>query len=115
MPGARIRARIDASGYEETAPLLAQQARLDLHDDGPNGAEPLASVPVPGGVIAVLDGVDLGAQEQRASKRREQLRSEIERAETKLSNAAFVSNAPPAIVEKERQKLRALEAELQAQ
>ena len=114
-PGARIGARIDASGYEKTAPLLAQQARLDLYDDGPNGAEPLVSVPVPGGVIAVLDGVDLDAQEQRASKRREQLRSEIQRSQAKLSNAAFVSNAPPAIVEKERHKLRALEEELQAQ
>jgi valyl-tRNA synthetase len=114
-PGARIGARIDASGYEETAPLLAQQARLDLHDDGPNGAEPLASVPVPGGAIAVLDGVDLGAHEQRASRRREELGSEIERAQAKLSNAAFVANAPGEIVEKERQKLRLLEEELQGQ
>jgi valyl-tRNA synthetase len=63
----------------------------------------------------VLDGVDLGAHEQRASRRREELGSEIERAQAKLSNAAFVANAPGEIVEKERQKLRLLEEELQGQ
>ena len=113
-PGARIGARIDASGYEEIAPLIAAQARLDLHADGPDGAEPFARVLIPGGAIAVLEGVDLEAQRQRAERRREQLRSELARARGKLANEAFIANAPAEIVQRERDKLAALERELES-
>jgi valyl-tRNA synthetase len=67
---------------------------------------------VPGGVIAILDGVDSSAQEARAGKRRELLAAEIARAQGKLSNDAFVANAPPEVVAREREKLAALEREL---
>jgi valyl-tRNA synthetase len=113
-PGTRISARIDASGYEEIAPLIAARARLDLHADAPNGAEPFARVLIPGGAIAVLEGVDLEAQRERAERRQEQLRSELARAQGKLANEAFIANAPAAIVQRERDKLAALERELES-
>jgi len=47
--GAIIPARLDAKGYEETAEHLARLARLSLTSDGSN---PVATVPVPGGVVA---------------------------------------------------------------
>jgi valyl-tRNA synthetase len=108
-------ARIEADGYDEIAPLVARAARLELRDRGSNGGEPQATVAVPGGVIAILEGIDPEAQAGRAEKRREVLRAEIARAQGKLGNAAFVANAPPEVVERERQKLRALEEELEAQ
>jgi valyl-tRNA synthetase len=114
-PGAHVVARIEADGYDEIAPLVGRAARLELRDRGSNGGEPQATVAVPGGVIAILEGIDPEAQAGRAEKRREVLRAEIARAQGKLGNAAFVANAPPEVVERERQKLRALEEELEAQ
>jgi valyl-tRNA synthetase len=111
-PGAPVIARIDATGYEDTAHLIAQQARLELRERDSNGSEPQASVAIPGGSLSILEGVDTEAQEQRAAKRREVLRAEITRAQAKLSNDAFITNAPPAVVQKEQQKLDALEEEL---
>jgi valyl-tRNA synthetase len=114
-PGAPVIARIDATGYEDTAHLIAQQARLELRGSSSNGSEPQASVAIPGGAIAILEGIDTEAQDARDAKRREVLRTEITRAKAKLENPQFTTNAPPAVVEKEQQKLRELEEELQAQ
>ncbi len=112
VPGTRIVARIEAPGYAETAHLIAAQARLDLHESARNGSEPQASVAIPGGTIAILEGVDLAAQARRADQRRAELRTEIARAKAKLGNAAFTANAPPEIVAKGQQKLAQLEEEL---
>ncbi len=111
-PGAWVVARIDADGYDEVAHLVGAQARLELRERGSNGAEPAASVPVPGGAIAILDGIDREAHAERSARRREKLEAEIARAKGKLENASFVANAPPEVVAKERAKLAALEREL---
>ncbi|HXR28700.1 MAG TPA: valine--tRNA ligase [Solirubrobacteraceae bacterium] len=110
-PGEPIAARLEADGYEELAPLLARIARLELRE----GAEPAAAkVAIPGGVLAVLAGVDLSAHEDRRERQREKLRAELERLQAKLANEAFVANAPAEVVEREREKLAALRAELEA-
>jgi valyl-tRNA synthetase len=114
-PGTPVIARIDADGYDDIAHLIAQQARLELRDTSFNGSEPQASVAIPGGSVAILEGVDTEAQANRAEKRRADLQAEITRAKAKLDNAAFIANAPPEIIEKEQQKLSELEEELQAQ
>ena len=114
-PSARIVARIDADGYGGLAHLVAAQARLELRERGANGAEPQASVTVPGGAIAILEGIDTRAHEQRVAKRRAVLEAEIQRAQNKLANPSFIANAPPEIVERERRKLAQLEEELRAQ
>jgi valyl-tRNA synthetase len=111
-PGAWVPARIDADGYDAVAHLVGAQARLELRERGSNGAEPAASVPVPGGAIAILGGIDREAHAQRSARRREKLEAEIARAKGKLENASFVANAPPEVVAKERAKLAALEREL---
>jgi valyl-tRNA synthetase len=111
-PGAPVVARIQATGYEGIAHLIAQQARLELRERSSNGSEPQASVAIPGGSIAILEGIDTEAQEARAAKRREALRTEIARANAKLDNAAFIANAPAEIIAKEQQKLDQLEEEL---
>ena len=56
--------------------------------------------------------LDAGAVVERIEARREELRSEIARAEGKLGNKGFVAKAPPEVVEEERAKLERYRAEL---
>jgi valyl-tRNA synthetase len=74
------------------------------------GSEPVASV----GPVRVLasEALDAAAVDARLGKRREELRSEIERGERKLSNQGFVAKAPGAVVEEERGKLERYRSEL---
>jgi valyl-tRNA synthetase len=112
-PGSSIPARLEAEGYEATADQVARMARVDWSRDG---GEPVASVAVPGGSVAVLESsaVDLQAEARRAAERRAQLEGEIARAEGKLANQGFVAKAPPHVVQAERDKLERLRAELGA-
>ena len=75
----------------------------------------MATVGVPGGVVAVLpsDAVDMEAEQRRAAERAEVLRKEIKRIEGKLGNQGFVSKAPESVVQTERDKLAKLQKELE--
>ena len=108
---ATVPARLAAEGYEETEEHLARLARLSFTADG---AEPVASVPVPGGAIEILpsDDVDVEGAQRRLAARRAKLEEEIERAERKLANQGFVDKAPPDVVQAERDKLKRLKDEL---
>jgi valyl-tRNA synthetase len=110
---ATVPARLTAEGYEETSEHVARLARLSLAAE-PDGAEPVASVPVPGGAVEILpsEDVDLEGVERRLAARRAKLEAEIERAERKLGNQGFVAKAPPDVVQAERDKLERLRAEL---
>jgi len=126
-PGTTLAARLDADGYDDLAPLLARIARLELReggvgcdgavgDDGGAGTDGagVASVPIPGGALAILEGVDLSAHAERIDRERRRLDREIERLEGKLANDAFVANAPAELVAAEREKLAGLRAEREA-
>ena len=110
---ATVPARLAATGYEETEEHLARLARLAFTADG---AEPVASVPVPGGTVEILpsDDVDLEGAQRRLAARRAKLEEEIERAERKLANKGFVDKAPPEVVQAERDKLKRLKDELES-
>ncbi len=112
---ATVPARLAAEGYEETREHLARLGRVSWAAE-PDGAEPVASVPVPGGAIEILpsDDVDLDGAERRLAAARAKLEAEIERAERKLANQGFVDKAPPEVVQAERDKLKRLRAELEA-
>ena len=110
-PGAQIAGRLEADGYAVLEPLLARIARVELSDGSQQAA---ARVAIPGGVLAVLDGVDLSAHEDRRERQRAKLVAEIERLAAKLANAAFVANAPADVVAREHEKLAAFQAELAA-
>jgi len=113
--GADVRGRLVADGYEGVSDQLARLARFDLIDaDSPDG-EVLATIPVPGGAVQVLpseDAFDADEANKRIAARREQLRSEVERAERKLANEGFVSKAPAEVVDEERRKLEEYRAAL---
>jgi valyl-tRNA synthetase len=110
---ATVPARLAAEGYEETGGHLARLARLAFTADG---SEPVASVPVPGGTVEILpsEDVDLEGAERRLAAQRAKLQDEIERAERKLGNEAFVAKAPADVVQAERDKLERLRAELES-
>jgi valyl-tRNA synthetase len=111
--GARVTARLAADGYDETRAHIARLAKISFSEDG---GDPVASVPVPGGIVEILDGdeFDLGASERKRTTARAKLEAEIERSEAKLANAGFVSKAPAPVVEAERDKLARLRSELEA-
>jgi len=115
-PGAVVPAALHAEGYDATIGSVGAQARFafDGAARADGGAPEVASVAIPGGTVAVFESgdVDLGAAEARLERQRATLRSEIERAERRLSNQGFVAKAPPAVVDGERAKLERLRSEL---
>ena len=113
-PGARLPARLSAAGYEDTAPLVARLARLQL--EAGTAHEPAATIPVPGGAVELLasDVVDPEAEARKRDARRHELEAEVARAEGRLANAGFVAKAPADLVDAEREKLERLRAELAA-
>ena len=102
-PAAVLDARLD--GEPEFVPRLARLA-------------PAAGAESP---VATIDGIQLfGGEdidreqvESRIAQARDELRSEIERAERKLDNEGFVAKAPAEVVEAERDKLARYRAELE--
>ncbi len=111
-PGARVPARLEATGYERLADHIGRLSRFEF---SVNGDAPVATVGVPGGNVAVLasETVDLEAEKRRAAERADVLRKEITRAEGKLANQGFVAKAPEAVVAAERAKLEQLKKELE--
>jgi valyl-tRNA synthetase len=85
--------------------------RLARFEFGEDGGDPVAAV----GPIKILASaeIDAGAIAARLEARREELRSEVARAEGKLGNEKFVARAPAEVVEEERQKLERYRAELE--
>ena len=113
--GAVLDARLEAPGYEDTIEHVSRLARLSLNGAA-NGAEPVASVPIPGGQVQIFAGaeVDAEATEARKAAHRSKLEAEITRSEGKLANQGFVAKARPEVVQAERDKLARLAGELEA-
>jgi valyl-tRNA synthetase len=115
----RLRAWRDLAGVPAATVLAARVegvdppefvARLARFEFSPDGVDPVASI----GPVRVLpsERLDAAAVAGRLEKRREELRSEVERAERKLGNEGFVAKAPAEVVEEERGKLERYRAEL---
>jgi valyl-tRNA synthetase len=85
--------------------------RLSRFEFTENGGDPVAAV----GPVRILasEAIDATAVEARLEARREELRSEVARAEGKLGNEKFVARAPAEVVEEEREKLERYRAELE--
>jgi valyl-tRNA synthetase len=106
-PSATIPGILAADGYNACRDHMGRLARFEWVDDASNGANVLATVPIPGGGVQVLpsEAFDPEEAQRRLEKKDADLRREIERAEKKLANEKFVAKAPPAVVEEERRKL----------
>ena len=118
-PQARVSARIRADGAKaETlrgvTDLLVNMARLDAVDIAPDmQRSPDAATAVVGGVEVYVPGViDTTKERDRLTKQRDQLRGRIAGSQRKLANEQFLSKASPEVVQKERDRLAACEAEM---
>jgi valyl-tRNA synthetase len=89
--------------------FVSRLARVEAADAG--SIDPIASV----GAVQILASpeIDAEAVAARLERRREELRSEVARAEGKLANEKFVARAPAELVEEERAKLERYRAELE--
>lgn len=105
--GEVLPARIAGGDHGKPHELVGRLARVAF--DGAGG-EALATV----GPVEILasDALDADRVRARIAERRDQVRSEVERAEGKLANEGFVGKAPSEVVEAERGKLERYRAEL---
>jgi valyl-tRNA synthetase len=88
--------------------FVGRLARMEFRRDG---GDPVAAV----GPVKILASAEIDAEAvaARLEARREELRSEVARAEGKLGNEKFVARAPAEVVEEEREKLARYCAELE--
>ncbi len=92
----------------EPQEFVGRLARVEFGEDG---GDPVAAV----GPVKILASAEIDAEAvaARLEARREELRSEVRRAEGKLGNEKFVDRAPAEVVEEEREKLERYRAELE--
>jgi valyl-tRNA synthetase len=64
-------------------------------------------------VIPMASMFDMDAERKRIEKDMEQTQAEVQRLEARLKDQAFLTKAPPAVVEKEKQKLYTLNEKLE--
>jgi valyl-tRNA synthetase len=88
--------------------FVGRLARVEFGEDG---GDSVAAV----GPVRILASAELDAEAvaARLEARREELRSEVARAEGKLGNEKFVARAPAEVVDEEREKLARHRAELE--
>src|SRR5690606_26191540 len=95
--------------------FLNRLARIDFLDDASDA--PAAATAVVGELklLVPLEGlVDLGAERARLDKEIKRVEAELAKSKAKLGNDTFVANAPPAVVDQERQRLADWTAQLEA-
>jgi valyl-tRNA synthetase len=118
-PSRKVDVVVEASGaaaglVTANAQLLEALAMVQLKvvEHAGDTAGDAASVTVGALRAYVLGIVDRAAESARLAKQRELLLKGIGGIEGKLGNESFVQKAPPQLVQKERQRLEALKAEL---
>ena len=119
LPRAVIRAAAQlVAGLHEQMPVICRLGRCEAVEIGADLAKPPESATkvFPGIEIFVpIKGLaDLDVERRRLTKERDQLAGHISRLKGKLTGEGFVSKAPPAVVERERQRLVELEDKLAA-
>ncbi len=91
---------------------LAQIAALTHYTEAAAGATIAVDPKLEGGVNAIVVEAPASLLLERYRKDAVRLRSEVERGESKLGNAAFIAKAAPEVVTKEREKLESYRSEL---
>lgn len=117
-PKARLQARYDLLDlklrptFEEGIPLICALSGLQSLDSKKSDGESEVLCKSARFFIQIAGLVDVQAELARLEKERKQVESDIEFVTNKLSKHEFVSKAPAALVEKERQKLAGYEVKL---
>ena len=101
--GATDEQRARADAHEETIERMARLERITFVDAASNGAaaivfdETTAALPLAG-------IIDMDAERARLNKEIDKAKSEISKIDSKLANPNFVSKAPEAVVEENRER-----------
>ncbi|MNV67122.1 Valine--tRNA ligase [compost metagenome] len=99
----------DQRRLQENEALLKKLAKVETFTVLSDADEaPLSATALVGDlqVLVPMAGlIDKDAELARLNKEIQRLQGEVQRVGGKLSNAAFVDKAPPAVIEKERAKL----------
>ncbi|HBU07504.1 MAG TPA: valine--tRNA ligase [Candidatus Magasanikbacteria bacterium] len=112
-PVKKLNALISAGGmvdlFQENAEIIKVLARLENLQIEKTAVKPEGSIGfVESGVEVFVDlsgAVDIAKEKVRLEKEKQELDKYVKGLAGKLGNQEFVSNAPPAVVEKEQQKL----------
>lgn len=103
-------------GLLESQAMLASiaevQAGYETSDEGQAKLAEASALAVEGAKFFVLGIIDRQAEAARLQKQQVSLTGAIRSIESKLSNEGFVSKAPVAVVQKERQRLESLRKDL---
>ncbi|WP_434940175.1 valine--tRNA ligase [Shewanella sp. HL-SH8] len=121
-PSKPLNALLRGVSYEDRIRLEANQtffaslAKLETMTILLEGeTAPMSSTQLVGNMellIPMAGLIDVGAEIARIDKQLEKLGQEISRIEGKLSNEGFVAKAPPAVIDKEREKLTGLSRDI---
>ncbi|WP_019374407.1 valine--tRNA ligase [Melaminivora alkalimesophila] len=101
----------DTVFMREIAPVLQNLAKLSevkVFDDESAWAEAAKAAPVAvvgEARLALFVEIDVAAERARLGKEATRLEGEIAKANSKLSNEAFVAKAPPAVIAQEKQRV----------
>ncbi|MDB5947208.1 MAG: valS [Ramlibacter sp.] len=101
----------DAVFMRQAAPVLQALAKLSevkVFDDEAAWAAAAQAAPVAvvgGARLCLFMEIDVPAEKSRLGKEATRLDEQIGKATAKLSNAAFVAKAPPAVIEQERKRI----------
>jgi valyl-tRNA synthetase len=107
--------RTRAERFDSQLRFLNKLERIEFIADA--GVAPASAAAVVGELklLVPLEGlVDLGAERTRLDKELKRVEGEIGKCRNKLASETFVANAPPAVVEQERQRLADWSAQLDA-
>ncbi|WP_281561407.1 valine--tRNA ligase [Thalassomonas sp. RHCl1] len=106
----------DQRRLDENKPFLSALAKLDsievLASDDNGPASATAVIGAMTVMIPMAGNIDKDAELARLSKAIEKLTKDVERVRGKLSNENFVSKAPEAVINKEKEKLADAESTL---
>ncbi len=106
----------DRLRVREHRPFLERLARIESLDflDNAEDAPPAATALLGElRILVPLAGlIDVAAELERLARQRERLATDLARCQAKLANGGFITNAPPAVVQKERDKAAALERDI---
>ena len=90
-------------------------ATCRLKDVGPDVTAPAnsAKAQAAGCEVYIEDLVDTAAEQQRMTKRREEVTRQIAQLEARMSSPGYIAKAPPNLVQQTKDQLAALKAELE--
>ncbi|MDQ2701786.1 MAG: valine--tRNA ligase [Pseudomonadota bacterium] len=106
LAGGTVADRERAKRFDSQIRFLNKVERIDILDNAAQA--PAAATALVGDLklLVPLEGlVDLGAERARLDKELKRVEGEIAKCRSKLASDTFVANAPPAVVDQERQRL----------